>query len=193
MAGLVLFTHLQPQWLPHYLKPLEGVDVEVVSIHRFGRSSAYRNLYKAGELARFLEGREYDFLLAACYSAGYGFWSEALKEDDWCGLDGIISIDSWYASKLGTPAFDKDIEDLTKFAEAATKKEKFLWMAYSTMYTPGHLNYAHTSEVAHEVSNRVGGPSGNFYTEGFAKGHGAMVAETGQAFLSRAVQAYIGV
>lgn len=188
MSTLIIFTHLHPQWVPRFEQELQGVEAELVPLHQFGRSSTYRKLAKTKPLASIVGDRSYDVLLAACYSAGYGYWSEVLKEDGWGGLDGIVTIDSWYASTLGTPSAERDLADLTAFARAATESKKTLWMTYSSMVARG-LGYAHTSEVAEELASRVGGPLGGFYLEPQKLGHGAMVSQAGPSFLARAVKA----
>lgn len=188
MSTLIVFTHLHPQWVPRFEQELQRLDAELLPLHRFGRSSTYRALAKTDPLASIIGDRKFDVLIAACYSAGYGYWSEVLKTDGGTVLDGIVTIDSWYASTLGTPAADRDLADLTEFARAATQSKKILWMTYSSIVAQG-LGYAHTSEVAGELAERVGGPLGGFYLEPQKLGHGAMVSQAGPSFLARAVKA----
>ncbi len=200
MTGLIVFTHLHPQHVQYFEEALEGLDVELLPVHRFGRSSTYRHIAKTYQraaqsaLTGLLRDKkrfrpDYGWVLGACYSAGYGFWSEAFKEDDWGGVDGIVTIDSWYASTLGTEAAEADLKDLLAFAEAARNGARLLAMTYSSI-RPGSLGYAHTSEVAEEIVRRVGEPEEGLLIESAKQGHGQILSQTGPPFLRRAVELF---
>jgi len=204
MAGVIYFTHLHPDRVRLYTTALEGLDVELIAIHRWGRSSAYTQLAKqlrtkhgsvmAGLLAEHPpKAPETKFMGACSYSAGYGLTRELLRDGRPWGVDLVVSIDSIYAGEdADGTASDKDLAGFAEFARDARQGDGVFWLGHGDVPVHG---YASTTQVAEELRRLAGEPEGGFHIQSFdvahneGAEHALALTQWGPEFLAQAVRA----
>lgn len=116
---------------------------------QLGRGSAVRGLVSRYRPPRDLG--DYEHVVLACYSAGYGF-ARRISDVDRALLSGLVLIDSGHGAE-GLPGAALDW--LTVWARAAREGRKVLVIGHTDV---DPVTYASTTEVAEAAIARSGGP-----------------------------------